>query len=95
MIPYAPFDVAFGEDVTIDGLPGRAIIHLRTPIMDGDLGYTAVTAEVDADSDVMVGSIIVLTERERADCCTPTCYTATRRIDDSDCGWKRFILAED
>lgn len=86
MIPYAPFDVAFGEDVTIDGSPGRAIVSRETLLMDGDLEHDRVVASVGADSPMAVGSTVVWRR---------VCYVATRRIDDSDKGWARWVLAKD
>ena len=91
MIPYAPFDDAFGEDVTIDGSLGRAIVSLQTPVFDGDLDYTYIVLSVSADpcpddSPMMVvGSAVVVRCRN---------YEVTRRIDDSDAGWARYVLAE-
>ena len=86
MIPYAPFDVAFGEYVTIDGSPGRSIVSRETLLMDGDLEYDRVVASVAADSPMAAGSTVVWRRM---------CYVATRRIDDSDEGWARYVLAED
>lgn len=84
-IPYAPFDTAFGEDVVVDGAPGRAIVHLATVLKYGDLKFDEVMLEVSANSTMAEGSEVAVRHK---------IYDVTLRIDDSDTGWHRFIAAE-